>query len=951
MPQTPRNPTSGCRLGSGWLALLAALFLSPTLVTACSRHFGSTEGDLETLGGWIEEAAALVRQEDRESCRRAVTLYLQAVELAHELDEPLSEARAYQQLGRIHRKYLEERREAIGYYRRALTLFEDLGEIDSQSAVLLNIGRLHFLLGEMDEAVELYQQAQPLTLQTGNRIHQASAACNLALVARYEGEAQRALTFNDRCIDALEELGTTEELGRAFNNRARLYQALGQPRQALADLERALAIGRELDADRLAAIVLTAIGQILESEEDLDGALEAFEEALALREATEQDRGRGVTLLGLGSVHEQSGRHELAAGLYRQALEIFRRNGSRRETARALTALGRTETTAGRSDEALRLLGDALPLFRELRDPSGEIQTLVAMAYTEQTRGDPAGALGRVEEALDGLDDLRERAATHDLRRSFSAAHRDLHDFHVDLLMELHRREPGAGFEPRALEAAERSRARSLIELLTENRETLRAGADPELLARERELESRLAAVDRQRLSLLDNGGSGTPEQIASLETRLDDLLRELRALRGRIFAESPRYAAITRPPHFGVREIQTRVLDAETLLLEYHLGAERSHMWAVTADSVASFELPPRAEIEEAAQSAHELLQKSHHRRSSGAAQAALARLGRLVLDPVADLLAGRRLLIVPDGALHYVPFAALPLPGSSALAAPLITAHEVVQVPSASALVVLRDQRVSITGRPLSAGLLAVLADPVFDADDPRLAAPAVDPLDGTSATRGPTEQEAAIGNPMGNLGRLRYSSIEAESILRLAGAEPTFKALGFDATREAALDPELGRYRIVHFSTHGRIDAERPELSQLVFSRFDRQGRPREGALLAHEVFELELPAELVVLSACETALGQEVRGEGLVGLTQGFLSAGAGGVLVSLWQVDDRATARLMERFYRRLLMGRSPADSLREAQLSLRRETGWQAPYYWAGFVLQGDWRPSPVSPH
>ena len=919
------------------MARLAVLLLPLALVSACSRDPGSAEPrDLDTLARWVAEADALVEREDRESCRRAVPLYLQAADLARELDQPLWEAEAWHRLGRVHRKYLEERREAIRYYRRALPLFEELGEMDRQSTVLNSLGRLHYDLGEMDPALDHWRRALPLARRSGDRRGEAGILHNLALAARYLGEVQQVLTSYDRSLEILRELDAPEELGRAFHNRGRLYQALGQPRQALADLDRALAIGRELDEPRLLALVLTAIGRIRTGEGDLDGARVALEEALELREATEQERGLAVTLLSLGAVHEELGHDERAAELDRRALAILRRHRARREVARALTALGRLDTAAGRTGGALRRLAEALPVFRELRDPAGEIEALFAIARAERARGDPAAALRRVEEALGGLEELRSRAATQDLRRSFAASHRDPWDFHIDLLMELDRRDPGAGYATRALEAAERSRARSLLELLTENREAPPAGADPELRTRERDLEDRLALLDAERLALLD--GHGPRERIAALETRLDEALRELRAVRGRLLAESPRYAALARPPHFGVREIQSRALDGETLLLEYHLGAERSHLWAVTTESVTSFELPSRAEIEDLARRAHELLQKSHHRRFRGAAALALERLGRPVLGPVADLLKGQRLLVAADGALHYVPFAALPLPGDQGPSARLIGEHEVVHVPSASALIALQDQREERSGRKPADGLLAVIADPVFDRDDPRLTG-----REGEGSGEPTTRESRGGGSGGGTLGRLRFSRVEAESILALAGDKGTFRALGFDATRDAATDPGLGRYRVVHLSTHGRIDADRPELSQLVFSRFDPRGRPREGALFAHELFDLDLPAELVVLSACETALGQEVRGEGLVGLTQGFLSAGAAAVLVSLWRVDDRATARLMERFYRRLLAGQSPAESLREAQLSLRQDTGWRAPYHWAGFVLQGEY--------
>jgi len=197
-------------------------------------------------------------------------------------------------------------------------------------------------------------------------------------------------------------------------------------------------------------------------------------------------------------------------------------------------------------------------------------------------------------------------------------------------------------------------------------------------------------------------------------------------------------------------------------------------------------------------------------------------------------------------------------------------------------------------------------------------------------------------------GLFARLPYSRAEADAILAMAPPSSRLSALGFDASRETVLSGRLSTYRIVHFATHGVLDTAHPELSRIVLTQVDERGRPRgDGSLRAHEIYRLSLPADLVVLSACRTALGPQIRGEGLVGLTRGFLYAGARSVLVSLWEVDDRATAELMRLFYHHLLIRHQPpAAALRAAQTALCREPGWEAPTFWAGFVLQGDPRPS-----
>jgi CHAT domain-containing protein len=345
---------------------------------------------------------------------------------------------------------------------------------------------------------------------------------------------------------------------------------------------------------------------------------------------------------------------------------------------------------------------------------------------------------------------------------------------------------------------------------------------------------------------------------------------------------------------------------------------------------------------------------------RAAAEYEAAAAGLSATLLGPTAALLGEKRLVIVADGALQYVPFAALPEPGdersagtgTATSAEPLVARHEIISLPSASVLAVLRRER---EGRKPAAGTVAVLADPVFDKDDDRVAA-----IAGARAKAKPAGAEAVETDEAGELRRatreagltegliprLPFSRQEAEAILSLAPARSRMAALNFQANRRAATGAALSNYRIVHFATHGLLNAEHPELSGLVLSLVDEQGRAQDGFLRLHEIYNLSLPsAELVVLSACQTGLGKEVRGEGLVGLVRGFMYAGAPRVAASLWKVDDWATAEMMKHFYRGLLQEKlRPAEALRRAQAAMWRQRRWQSPYYWAGFVLQGDWK-------
>jgi CHAT domain-containing protein len=260
-------------------------------------------------------------------------------------------------------------------------------------------------------------------------------------------------------------------------------------------------------------------------------------------------------------------------------------------------------------------------------------------------------------------------------------------------------------------------------------------------------------------------------------------------------------------------------------------------------------------------------------------------------------------------------------------------------VNLPSASVLALLREE---VLDRPRPKKRVAVLGDAVFRSDDDRLPKQA--------PRRPPTAGLADLTRSARDLGidgfdRLKGSRAEADAILRFVPRGQGLEALGFDVNRKLATSGELGKYQVIHFATHAVVDLIHPELSGIVLSLFDSAGRPQNGLLRAYEIYNLNLPVDLVVLSACRTAIGPEIRGEGLSGLARGFMYAGAPRILASLWNVSDKGTAQLMERFYRNFLQrGLRPAAALRAAQLEMREDAGWNAPYFWAGFVLQGEWR-------
>ncbi|HWM93798.1 MAG TPA: CHAT domain-containing tetratricopeptide repeat protein [Thermoanaerobaculia bacterium] len=873
--------------------------------------------------------------------------------------------------------------EAAVRFHQAVALWQELGLPAQRAWTLVESARPGTGFFQGEEARKYLEESLKLAELAGSPFLEHRA---LHALGRFH-QPRVALPFLERSLKVARAAGDRDLEARSLYQLGYTLDDLAEKQEALRHYEEALRICRELRAagapnDTFQANVLNSLGHLYVNLGDQDRAVEHLEQALELSRQSHDAGKEGAALNNLALVYESldPGR---SRELYERAVVLARESGNRNGEVMALNNLAALDlktdpaSTLKRCQEALPLaagdglaesflrqtigvahrrlsdlaasrreLETALALVRQRQDGLRQSQVIPELARTERLAGDLPRALAHLEEGVQILESLRTQVVQDELRATFLASRKGTYELYVDTLMALHRVRPGQGYDAEALRASERARARTLLDILAESGADIREGADPALIERERRLLAGIENLERRRLELLDRGAAAPEvrETVDRLEAALEEHGRVEAALR----VSSPRYAALTQPQPLSAEEIRSQVLDGRALLLEYALGEERSFLWAVSPGALHSFELPPRSKIEEAArrwygalrvhpgQGPGQGLGQEPGARAADEARKAADELGSMLLGPVKGLLSGQPLLVVGDGALQYLPFAALPSPASleGPERIPLIAGHEVVSLPSASALAVLRRE---LAGRPPAPKTLAVIADPIFQMVDERVARAARRSAEGTGERVGEIDPR--------KLPRLRFSEKEAEAIAALVPAAQLFKALGFDATRAVATGGELASYRMVHFATHGLIDSRRPELSSLVLSLVNERGEPQNGFLRLHDVYNLELRADLVVLSACQTALGQEVRGEGLVGLTRGFMYAGAARVLASLWSVDDRATSELMKRFYRQMISSRlSPAAALRQAQIEMSRDPRWRSPYYWAGFSLQGEWR-------
>jgi CHAT domain-containing protein/Tfp pilus assembly protein PilF len=946
---------------------------------------------------FVAEGQQLFAQATALSLRKAIDKFNEALTLWRLVEDSRAEAVTLSHLGKAY-DLLGEKVIALDLYNQALPLLRAIKDDTGEATTLNNIGLIYDSLGEKQEALRFYSQAIPILRAAGDRRVEAYTLNNIGLVYDSLGEKQKALDNYRRALPVLQAVGDRQAEAATLNNIGFVYNTLGEKERALDYFGRALPILRAVGDQHVEAVTINNVGHVYESLGEQVKALEYFNQALPILRLVGDRRVEAITLNNIGLVYSSLNQHQKAFEYFNLSLALRRVVGDRQGEATTLADIGHFYASTDEHRKGLDYYSQALSLSRAVEDRSLEASILRRIAQVERERGNLVEARKQIEAAIDIIESLRTKIASQELRASYFASSQQYFETYIDLLMQLHNRHPDEGHNSRALQVSERARARSLLEMLTEARASIRQGVDPELLQRERSLQQLLNTRAASQNRLLQGGNNA--EQASAVRKEIKFLLGQYHDLEAQIRINSPRYAALTQPSPLTLREIQQRVLDPDTLLLEYALGTERSYLWIATFNSLKSSELPPRAEIEVATRRVYELLIERNRQvkfETAAERQARIAAadveysrraaaLSLILLGPAVTHLGKggkKRLLIVCDGALNYVPFAALPIPdrdtetgrrGDGAInnnpsdlrvsasprprvsALPLMVEHEIVSLPSASTLDALRRET---AGRKLADKTLAVLADPVFERDDERInRGKIVQPsttrnietakVSGVGdRLRGAGENGAqGLGAPYGanRIHRLPFTRREAVEILSLVPKADRLQALDFDASRMTAVSPELGRYRFVHFGTHGLLDSAHPELSGIVLSMFDRQGREQDGYLRVHEIFNLRLPVQLVVLSGCRTGLGKEIKGEGLVGLTRGFMYAGSVRIVVSLWDVSDEASARLMVHFYQGML-GRkrlSPASALRAAQIALWKDGRWQAPYYWAAFLLQGE---------
>jgi CHAT domain-containing protein/tetratricopeptide (TPR) repeat protein len=926
----------------------------------------------------LELARAAARQQPAEGAR----LFESALDLARELGDPSAEAVAVQRQAESFPGSL--RLESL---RAALEIRRQLGDEGGQAHLLYLVGYYHERRGEIADAVDSYRQALSLHWRTDDEYGQAVTLGELGVLFGGLGDSDRALDYLDVSFARGQEAGALDLQAFALRERASIDMDLGELQAAHDEYARVHGLlstaGPRATAGSAteAAWALDGLAVSLLYMGQPEKARQWYGEELSAFEALQDPKGRAYALLGLGSSFEGEHQPGRALEYFQEALSIIRASGLRQVEGLALYDLGKAHRELGQPLQAIAELEAAFALEaadRPVRQAQTQIELATAyreagkraaaeaafqhaaqlggaaplveaaaqagLARLRRDRGDLAAARSAIGRALAITEELRSGVVRPDQRVTFLAARRGYFELYVDLLMRLDRQQRAAGHDVEALAASEQARARGLLDLLAKERVNVRQGIPAELKRRETEIGERIARLQTRlwssRQALPDAEAQRLRRDLEQAEEAEKELDAEMRR-------REPAYAAVRAPETLPLPRIQG-LLDERTALLEFFVGDEGSYLFVVTREGLAVHPLPSRRQLDPLVESVRNAVGSDSRLRARHYTQDAYQLYRQLLLPAAGELRGKPRLVVAADGPLYSLSFEALLTAAVQDGGLPrrdlpyLIRERSVSYVPSASVLAQLTAGRAAAGDAPAAGKLFVGFGDPARAPAAAQESGGAATSDSGCAAASGPALERGSGVAPAGLVQPppLPAARDEVCRIARLFGADQAAVFLGSQASEENVKASAVVRSaRILHFAAHGLLDEDHPDLSGLQLTHAGDSAE--DGLLQVREIFNLQLRADLVVLSACQSGLGREVSGEGLIGMTRAFLYAGASSVVVSLWQVDDVSTSDLMVGFYSQLKAGLDRSDALRNAKLELIERSRYWHPYFWAPFILVG----------
>jgi CHAT domain-containing protein/Tfp pilus assembly protein PilF len=829
---------------------------------------------------------------------------------------------------------------AIQTAQEALTLFQSINDQEGIANAYFQLGRYYYALTQLNEAGQNYESALRIWRQRGDIANQTRVLTQLGYTEGRKGEWINGFSYLTQAQNLLDDENDMAAMARIATGMAFVFNESGLPAYGLIQFQRAKEYFRKAGDERGYNRMIMAVGYTYLLSEEYPAAISNLQEALErFKSSGDEDAGDDIAQCEefIGQVYLATGQYDLALKSLLPIPGYWEHKKRDNDAAQVKALIGEVYQRQQKFELARTNYRAALKNLREAGDSVKAAAVAFALGRLELNQANYDAAENYLKESIQSTEDIRSDLNSRMLATAFSASVHDRYETYIECLMQKHKRQLSRGLELQAFQASELGRARSLAAMLRDRQTKIVTGIDPRLAEREKTLRQVIQAQAEQTISLLTTDYK--KEELDKHERALTRLREQHQQLTQELQKQNPHYNQIKETTNYSVQQVQELIVeDNETMLLEYFLGKNASYVWAITRNEAQVYELPKADVITDAVRVVYELLARVPDDETEKRLSKAGGNLANMILTPLADQSNIKRVIVVADGALNYIPFQLLPAPSGD----PLVANYEIVNAPSASILAQLREEKQE---RPANTKVLAAFGDAVFRSNYAQFKNSEPDEVIATAATERGLEVAADSLDP-DKIQSLVYSRFELDYLRNIAG-QGAFVATGFNASRTVLEKTDFSPYAILHFATHGLLDPKNPKKLGFYLSMVNKAGEDEDGFITMQDVYNLRVPVSLVVLSACRTGLGEDVRGEGLIGLTRGFMHAGASSVVASLWKVDDEATAELMKYFYTNMLRnGMRPAAALREAQNTLRQNPHWSSPHYWAGFTLQGEFKES-----
>ncbi|MCK4944487.1 MAG: CHAT domain-containing protein, partial [Candidatus Aminicenantes bacterium] len=853
---------------------------------------------------------------------------------------------------------------AMEYYRKALIISREIGNITSEASTLRNIGYVHSRLNHYSKALSCYNQSLKIARSYSNKPLEVGYLADIANIHWMKGDYQRALEYNQRALRIFLNVENKNNVGNRYNESKALkgighiYWKIGDYAKALEYYIRALKVNRKRVNKEKESQILVDIGNIHNNIGDYSKALKYLKKTLEIQREIKVKSAEGVTLGNMGRVYLNQKKYSLSLKYFQKALKIAQEMGNKRNEGNRLVGIASVYLNLGDYQKSLKILNQSLKLAKETDNKDIEAFIFCKKGYlfnrlnnfseslkcyynalalgenlkSAKTIWDSYSGLGSLNEkqgkyknalicyrkSIKVIEKMRSQLQIKEFKSGFLENKIKVYESTVNLLVKLHETQSEKEYDEESFYFVERAKARAFLDSLKESKTSISQSLSPELREEEHRIVKEISKIQTKLMKpgLSDSERKEFIKKLGTEEENYQHLILKIKS-------NNPEYANLVYPQFLKLEIIQKILLDKKSALMEYFIGEKNSFLFFLTRDNFSIHRLSEGNLIQDMVEDYIDLLANTEVRKFR--AYAAGKKIYQELISPVKDKLVNfNKVIIVPDGNLHYLPFEALIIPDSSSKNKYLVEDLQISYAPSASSLLNLKKRKKELNPRM---DFLA-FADPVYTFKK----------KPGKEKKADWIFREFCLDQGF-NLSPLQYSGEEVKQIAKLIKKENREIYTRQDAREENLKKITLSDFKIIHFATHGLFDEKIPQRSSIVLT-LDEDPK-EDGFFQVREIYNSKLNSDLVVLSACQTGKGKLEKGEGVSGLSRAFLYAGAQSVLVSLWNVNDKATSKFMEYLYKYLIAGKSKKEALQKAKIRMIRSK-YNHPFYWAAFVLIGD---------